>query len=187
MGHLWANQFMMIITWLQNTNEIIKQVKNDTIKIFHYYFKSWLFLRPRTILSSGQFSSLQPLNHARPLWPHGLQHARIPSLSPPPGAWSNSCWWIQWSHPTKSSSVIPFSSFLQPFPASRSFQITQLFASGGQGIGVSASASVLPMSIQDWFPLGLTSLTSLQSKGLSRVFPSTTVWKDELFSTQLSL
>ena len=65
MGHLWANQFMMIITWLQNTNEIIK-VKNDTIKNFHYYFKSWLFLRPRTILSSGQFSSLQPLNHARP-------------------------------------------------------------------------------------------------------------------------
>ena len=186
MGHLWANQFMMIITWLQNKNEIIK-VKNDTIKNFHYYFKSWLFLRARTILSSGQFSSLQPLNHDRPLWPHGLQHARIPSLSPPPGAWSNSCWWIQWSHPTKSSSVIPFSSFLQPFSASRSFQITQFFASGGQGIGVSASASVLPMSIQDWFPLGLTSLTSLQSKGLSRVFPNTTVWKDELFSTQLSL
>ena len=90
------------------------------------------------------------------LRPHGLQHTRPPCPSPTPGAYSNSCPPSQWSHPTISSSVIPFSSCPQPFPASASFQVSQFFASGGQNTGVSASASILPMNIQDWFPLGWT-------------------------------
>ena len=95
--------------------------------------------------------------------------------------------WVQWCHPTISSSVISFSSRLQSFPASGSFPRSQFFASGGQHIGVSASASVLPVNIQDWFPLGLTGWISLQSKGLSRVFPSTTVQKHQFFDSQPSL
>ena len=108
------------------------------------------------------------------LWPHGLQNARLPCPSPSPGACSNSCLLNWWCHPTISSSVIPFSSCLHSFPASGSFQMSQFFTSRGQSIGVSASASVLPMNIQDWFPLGLTGWISLQSKGLSRVFSNTT-------------
>ena len=103
------------------------------------------------------------------LWPHGLQHARPPCLSPVPGACSNSCSSSQWCHPTISSSVIPFTSCLQSFPESGSFPMSQFFTSGDQSIGASASASVLPMKIQDWFPLGLTGLISLQSKGKRRV------------------
>ena len=99
----------------------------------------------------------------------GLQHARLPCPSPTPGACSNSCPSSQWYHPTISSSVVPFSSCLQSFLASGSFPVSQFFASGGQSIGASASVSVLLMNIQDWFPLGLTGLISLQSKGLSRV------------------
>ena len=120
------------------------------------------------------------------LQPHGLQHARLPSSSSTPGACWNSCSSSRWCHPTISSSVIPFSC-LQSFPVSGSFKMSQFFASGGQSIGVSASASVLPMNIQDRFPLGLTYLISLQSKGLSRVFSSTTVQKHQFFGTQLSL
>ena len=104
------------------------------------------------------------------LQPHGLQHARPPCPSPTLGVYSNSCPLNQWCHPTISSSVIPFSLCLQSFPASGSFPISQFFASGGQSIGVSASTSVLPMNIQDWFPLRWTGWISLQSKGLSRVF-----------------
>ena len=99
------------------------------------------------------------------LWPHGLQHTRLPCPSPSPGACSNSCPLSQGCHPTISSSVIPFSSSLQSFPALGSFLMSQLFTSGGQSIGTSASASVLPMNIQDWFPLGWAGLISLQSKG----------------------
>ena len=87
------------------------------------------------------------------LWPHGLHYTRFPCLSPTPGAYSNSCPLSCWCHPTISSSVIPFSYHLQSFPPSGCFQMSQLFASGGQIIGVSASASVLPMNIQGWFPL----------------------------------
>ena len=104
------------------------------------------------------------------LWPRGLQHTRPPCPSPTPGACSNSCPSSRWCHPTISSSVIPCSSCLPSFPASGSFPVSQFFPSGGQRIGVSASASVLPMNIQDLFPLGLTGLISLQSKELSRVF-----------------
>ena len=120
------------------------------------------------------------------LQPHGLQHARLPCPSPPPRAYSNSCPLSQWFHPTISPSVIPFSSCLLSFPASESFQMSQFFESGGKSIGVSVSASVLPMN-QDWFPLGWTGWISLQSKGLSRVFSNTTVQKHQFFGTQLSL
>ena len=121
------------------------------------------------------------------LWPHGLKHARLPCPSPTPGAYSNSCPLTWGCHPTISSSVVPFSSRLQSFPASGSFQMSWFFASGGQSIGVSASASVLPMNTQDWFPLGWTGWISLQSKGLSRVFSNTTVQKHQFFSTQTFL
>ena len=104
------------------------------------------------------------------LQPHGLQHARPPCPSPTPGAYSNSCLSRQWCHPTISSSVVPFSSRLQSFPASGSFPMSLFFASGGQSIGVSASALVLPTNIQDWFPLGWTGWISLQSRD-SRQIP----------------
>ena len=121
------------------------------------------------------------------LQPHGLQHTRLPCPSQTPGAYSNSCLSHWWCHPAISSSVVPFSSHLQSFPASGSFPISCFFASGGQSIGVSASASVLPMNIQDWFPLGLTGLISFQSKEFSRVFSNTTVRKFQFFDPQLSL
>ena len=120
------------------------------------------------------------------LWPNGLQHARLPCPSPSPGTCSNSCPLNQWCHPTISSSVSPFSSYSHSVLASGSFMLSQLCASGGGSIGSSASASVLPMNIQDWFPLGWTGLISLQSKGLSRIF-SNTIWKYQFFSTLLSL
>ena len=121
------------------------------------------------------------------LWAHRLQHARLPCPSPNPRACSNSCPLSWWCHPTISSFVVSFSFCLQSLPASGSFQMSQFFASGGQRIGVSASASVLPMNIQDWFPLGWTGLISLQSKGLSRVFSNITVPKHQFFSARLSL
>ena len=108
------------------------------------------------------------------LWPHELQYARLLCPSPNPGVHPNPCPSSQWCHPTISSSVIPFSSCPQSFPASGSFQICQLFTSGGQSIGVSASTLVLPMNTQDWSPLGWTGWISLQSNGLSRVFSNTT-------------
>ena len=119
------------------------------------------------------------------LWTNELQHTRLPCPSPTPRAYSNSCPLSRWCHPTTSSSVVPFSSSLQSFPASRSFLMSQFFTSGGQSIGV--PASVLPKNIQDWFPLELTSWISLQSKGLSRVFSNTIVQKYQFFSAQLSL
>ena len=121
------------------------------------------------------------------LWLRGLQHTRLPCPSLSPRACSNSCPLNRRCHPTILSSVVPFSSCLQSFPASGSFPMSQFFTSGGQSIGVSASASVLPMNIQDWSPLGWTGLISLQSKGLSRVFSNTTVQKHQFFSAQLSL
>ena len=116
------------------------------------------------------------------LWPHEPQHARPPCPSPTPGVHPNPCPLSQWCHPTISSSVIPFSSCLQPFPASGSFPMSQLFPSGGQSTGVSASTSVLPMSTQDWSPLEWTGWISLQSKGLSRVFSNTTVQNSSALS-----
>ena len=120
------------------------------------------------------------------LQPHESQHTRPPCLSPTPRVYTNSCPSSRWCHPAFSSSVIPFSSCPQSFPASGFFPMSQLFASGGQSIRVSALASVLPMNTQDWSPLEWTGWISLQSKGLSRVFSNTTVQKHQFFSTQLS-
>ena len=121
------------------------------------------------------------------LGPHELQHSRPPCPSPTPAVYPNSYPLSQWCHPTTSSSVVPFSSYPQSFPASGSFPMSQLFTSGGQSIGVSASTSVLPMNTQDWSPLGWTGWISLQSKGLSRVFFNTTVQKHQFFGAQISL
>ena len=162
--------------------------------IFVNSSKSTFHIVPFSILPSNFFTSLYiyyllrfsvQFSHSvvsNSLWPHGLQHARLPCPSPTPGA----CPWSQWCHPTISSSVIPFSSYLQSFPASGSFSMSQFFASSGQSIGVSASTSVLPMNTQDWSPLGWTGWISLQSKGFSRVFSNTTVQKHQFFSIQLS-
>ena len=121
------------------------------------------------------------------LWPHWLQHTKLPCPSPTPGVHSNPCPLSRWCHPTISSSVVPFFSCLQSFPASESFPISQYFTSSGQSTWVSALASVLPMNIQDWFPLGWTGWISLQSKWLSRAFSNTTIQKHQFFSTQLCL
>ena len=130
---------------------------------------------------------IQLLSHDQLFVTPGLQHPRLPCPSLSPGFCSNSCPLNQWCHPTISLFVAPFSSCRQSFPASGSFPASQFFTSGGQSIVASASASVFPMNIQDWFPLGWTDLISLQSKGLSRVFSNTTVQKHQFFDAQLSL
>ena len=130
-------------------------------------------------------SSDQLLSDVWLLATHGLQHARLPCPLPTPRTCSNSYPSSWWCHPTISSSVIPFSSCLQSFPASGSFPMSQFFASGSQNIGASSLASVLPMNIQDWFLLGLTGLISLKSKGLSRVFSNTTFQKHKFFSASI--
>ena len=147
--------------------------------IYNFKVFNWI-----TVALSAQFSHLVMSDS---LQPHELQHTRPPCPSLTPGVHPNPCPLCRWCHPTVSSSVVPFFSCLQSFPASGSFQMSQLFASGGQCIGVSASASVLPMNIQGWFPLGWTGWISLQSKGLSRVFSNTTVQKHQFFCAQLSL
>ena len=166
-------------------NDVTKKKKksNATLSSDKYH-KRWLVFSLDEMLAifSSVIQSCPTLCN-----PHGLQHARPPCPSPTPRVYSNSCPLSPWCHPAISSSVIPFSSCLQSFPASGSFQISQFFTSGGQSIGVSASASVLPMNIQDWFPLGWTGWISLQSKGLSRVFHNTTVQKHQFFGAQLSL
>ena len=159
--------------WCKRTRKTSTHMGKESpelkLKITHIYY---------------QFSSFQSLSR---VWlSHGLQHTRLPCPSPTPEASSNSRPSSWWRHPTISSSVIPFSSCLQAFPASGFFLMSQFFASGGQSIGVSASASVLPVNIQDWFPLGRNGWISLQSKGLSRVFFNTTVQKHQVFSTQPS-
>ena len=142
--------------------------------------KQYLHGIRRHALSSVQFSRSVVSDS---LQPHELHHARPPCPSPTPRVQPNPCPLSQWCHPTIPSSVVPFSSCPQSFPASGSFPMSQLFASGGQSIGVSASTSVLPMNTQDW-SLGWTGWISLQSKGLSRVFSNTTVQKHQFFSAQ---
>ena len=136
------------------------------------------------MLCSVQFSRSVLSDFLRP---HEPQHASPPCPLPTPRVYPNSCPLSRWCHPNISSSVVPFSSYPQSFPASGSFQMSQLFTSGGQSIGVSATTSILPMNTQDWSSLGWTGLISLESKGLSRVFSNTTVQKHQLFSSQLSL
>ena len=152
-----------------------------------WFFLCTYFLRISfSMKTSVQFSLVQSLSCVRLFatpWP---QHPRPPCLSPTPGVHPNPCPLSQWCHPAISSSVVPFSSCLQSFPASGSFPVSQLFTSVGQSIGVSASTSVLPMNTQDWSLLGWTGWLSLQSRGLSRVFSNTTVQKHQFFCAQLS-
>ena len=150
-----------------------------------YHYTTIKMAKSRKIIhTSVQFSHSVMSDSLRP---HGPQHIRSPCPSPTPAVYPNPCPLSRWCHPTISSSVIPFSSHLQSFPASGSFQMSQFFASGGQSIGDSASTSVPPMNTQDWSPLGWTGWISLQSKGLSRVFSNTTVQKHQLFGANLSL
>ena len=153
----WGAEVWKVPGW-DSSRGIGKQIRTSPVDFFTY--------------SSVQFSRSVVSNS---LWPHGLQHTRPPCPSPTPRVYPNSCPLSQWYHPTISSSVVPFSSHLQSFPAWESFQVSQLFSWGGQSIGVSASASVLPVNAQDWFPLGWTGWISLESKGLSKLFSKTTV------------
>ena len=137
-----------------------------------FFIRKWSYLSSVQFICSIMSDSLQR---------HGLQYARLPCLSPTPGVYSNSCPLRQWCHSTISFSVVPFSSCIQSFPALGSFQVSQFFTSGGESIGISASASVLQMNIQDWFPLGWTGCISLLSKGLLRVFSNTKVPKHQFF------
>ena len=147
-------------------------------------YSSWLVQINRSIIVMLLFSCSVLSDSLRS---HGLQHAMLPCPSPSPGACSDSCPLSWRCHPTILSSVVPLSSCLQSFPESGSFPRSLFLASGGQSVGASAGASVFPMDIQGWSPLGWTGLISLQSKGLSRVFSNTTVQKHQFFSAQLSL
>ena len=160
-----------------------------TLSLHFFYF----YLSPASVINNFflilvftpiQFSRSVVSNSLRP---HGLKYARPPCPSSTPGVYSHPCPSSRWCHPTISSSVIPFSSCLQTFPASGSFPVSQLFTSGGQSIGALASASVLPMNIQEWFPLGWTGWISTKSKGLSAAFSNTTVQKHQFFGIHISL
>ena len=160
-GNRWS------LHWVQLPGKVsLIPFSPNRINYFSVLFLCLVFIATS---ASVQFSHWVVSNS---LWPHGLQHARLPCPSPTPKAYSNSHPSSQWCHPTISSSVIPFSSHLQSFPASGSFPMSQLVTSGGQNIGASALASVLPMNIQEWFPLGLTGWISLQSKGSQESSPT---------------
>jgi len=174
------NLYAKYIMWNARLDEVKAGIKiaGRNISNFRYVDDTTLMAESEEELKSllmkvkVQFSCSVVSNSLRP---RGLQHTRPPCPSPTPRIYPNSCPLSRWCHPTVSSSVVPFSSCLQSFPISGSFQMSQLFTSGGQNIGVSASTSVLPMNTQDWFPLGWTGWISLQSKRLSRVFSNTTV------------
>ena len=156
---------------------MLSEINSDRERQVAYYHTLSFNIQNQLLFSHAVTSDSLP--------PHGQQHTRLPCPSPSPRACSNSCLWNRKCHPTISSSVIPFSSCPQSLPASGSFQMSQLFTSGGQSIGV--SDAVLPMNIQDWFPLRLTGLVFLQSKGFSRVFSNITIQNHQFFSAQLSL
>ena len=172
--------------WKQGNIETLEKYITKCGRITTVNSQKGSITRRAAIQSSFQFSSVIQLCPTL-CDPIDCSTPGLPVPSPTPGVYPNSRSLSQWCHPAISSSVIPFSSHLQFFPASGSFPVSQLFASGGQNIGVSASASALPMNIQDWSPLGWTSWIFLQSKGLSRVFSNTTVQKHQFFGIQLSL
>ena len=181
----WCRYFWV---WLQSFYTL-EFKKNMKIKFWNI-FQNMLSNIGIWMIETGQYmavSSVQSLSRVllfATLW---TADARPPCPSPTPRVYPNSCPLSRWCHPTSSSSVVPFSSHPQSFPASGSFQMSQLFSSGGQSIGVSASKSVPPMNTQDWSPLGWTGWISLQYKGLSRFFSNTTVQKQQFVGTQLSL
>ena len=189
-AHFLVVLFVFLVLICMNCLNILEINPLSVVSFALIYSHSDLFtlfvvsFAVQKIFAFIQFSSVT--QSCLTLRPHGLQHARLPYPSPPPRDYSNSCPLSWRCHPTISSSVITFSFWLQSFPASGSFQMSQFFASSGQSIEVSAS-SVLPMNIEDWFPLGWTGWISLQSKGLSRVFSNTTVQKHQLFCAQPSL
>ena len=150
---------LLFVQWNKGLPSFLKYC----ILIYIYFFYKNKYLSNPVSFSSVQFS---PSVMSESLWPHGLQHTRLPCSSPTPRAYSSSCPSSWWCHPTISSSVIPFSSCLQSFPGTGSFPMSQFFASDDQSIGVSASASVLPMNIHDWFPLGLTRFDLLAVQGM---------------------
>ena len=157
------------------TKEVCSSASHWSLVLLCVYKQQFIFLLYRNI-----FFTHCSLWLSESLWAHGLQHARLPCPSTAPRAYSNACPSSQWCHPTSSSSVIPSLTFNV---SQHSFPMSQFFLSGGQIIGVSTSEPVLPMDVQDWFPLRRTGLTSLQSKGLSRVFYNTTVRKHQFFGT----
>ena len=175
-SYLFKNFPWFVVTHTVKGFPIANEAEIDVLLEFSCFFPDPI--RSDQISCSVVSDSLQP---------HESQHARPPCPSPSPRVHSDSCPWSQWCHPTISSSVVPFSSCLQTFPAWASFPMSWPFTSGGQSIGVSASASVLPLNIQGWFPLGLTGLISLLSEGISRIFSNTTVWKNPFFGAQHSL
>ena len=168
---------------------ILKSLNFLISKKWVIIFYSVIKINPDSIKHASLTCSIQ-FSHSvmsDSLWFHELQHTSAPCPTLTPGVYPNSCPLRWWCHPTISSSVVPFSSCPQSFPASRSFQMNQLFTSGGQSIGVSDSTSDFPMNTQDWSPSGWTGWISLQSKGLSRVFSNTTIQKHQFFGAQLSL
>ena len=176
-------------TTIQQSKSLLLHIPHLLGKWTKKYTVTLFKILPTGRVSLTQFSLVQSLSHVWLLGPLESQHARPPCPSPTPRVYPNSCPLSQWCHPTISSSVIPFSSCPQSFPASGSFQMSQLFTYGGQSIGTSTSASVPPMNTQDWCPLGWTGCISLQSKGLSRVFSNTTAsnfWRSAFFIVQLS-
>ena len=179
-GHNWATE----LNWTELVLRIRSRGNSQSLLMNWQISRQVRKQQLELDMESVQFNHSVMSNS---LWPHGLQHARPPCPSPTPRVYPNSYPLSQWCHPTISSSVIPFSSGLQSFPTSGSFLVSQFFTSDGQIIGVSVSASVLPMNIQDWFPVEWTDWISLQSKGLSRVFSNTTVQKHQLLGTHLSL
>ena len=184
-----ANACSLLVYKRANSAVGIKSIKIKNVNSWDLTFSDSEICSVKIILdvcpnlASVQFTD-SVMSHSLP--PHGLQHSRLPCSSPTCGAYSNPYPLSQWCHATISSSVFPFSSCLQSFPASGSIPMSQLFTSGGQSIGVSASTSVLPMNTQDWSPLWWTAWISLHSKGLSRVFSKTTVQKHQFLGTQLS-
>ena len=187
--HFSQNPDLFLVIWSISLDRLWGALTGLMLSLQQLSSCKAYFLHFRATLNTRQVSrssSVSVLSNS--LQPHGLQHTRPPFLSPTPGACSNSSNSCpsSWScHPIISSSVVPFSYCPQSFPASGSFPVNQFFASGGQSIGV--SASVLPMNIQDWFPLGWADWLSLQTKGLSTVFSNTTVPKHQFSGAQLSL
>ena len=176
-----------MVTAVNLCRRIDERLKDFLIKSGDLRRNNFRSIKTKAIYSSHSSVQFSRSVMSYSLQPHEPQHTRPPCPSPTPQVYPNSCPLCQWCHPTISSSVVPFSSCPQSFPISGSFQMSQLFALGGQNIGVSASTSVLPMNTQDWSPRGWTGWISLQSKGLSRVFSNTTVQKHQFFSAQLSL